>query len=1504
MNRRRRFLFLLITLALLAAFLIAAGLYMRVQVEKVVAGLDNVLIAELKRRLRRDVRVGRVTSRPLGRLVLHDLAIAEGKTFSAGTLMTARRVEVRYAWLDLVLRRVPPVQSVSSVIVTQPSVRLIRKRTGAWNIAPLFKPPPGPPLPRFIGRVSIVKGRALVTDFLGGPPASRPAMIQVNDVDGVLDASAQPMVRFAAAMSGGHTSRVEVAGRYNGRRKSLDMDIVAKGADAAYWSVYRPALEPFRVSAGKFDAHMTVSKTIDKKRRSRWSYVGSGQLKGVTASAPRVRAPFRSVSGRIDFSNELATVDLKAAFTGSPLKAKGTIVLAPKRNVRVTMTSSAADFPALLRALPTARLPQGVQIAGVGTVRALLVGWPPGLTVTGAATVPRATLSGYAVSNLKVTARYAGGVISISRATASTLGGQLSGAGSIDVRNRQYRIELSGAAKSVRLQSSPMLRQAGLSGIADARFTITGPPGSPVVSAFVKVSRGNLRAIPFSRASATFRMAGGRVEIRDMVASSSGGAFRVNGVVTKSLVDLRVAALAIDAGRLLGAFGFKGYGGVAYFNGRIGGPPSNPTVVGDIEIFKGRIGSVQFDHARGHIAGNKAAIALSETTVRRFPMEVTVGGLVGAIATGRPTLDLQLNVKQADVADLAKSLGIAVTATGTMSGSFAVSGTATQPRISGGFTLADGSVSGYPIASASGDIAYAAGDLRVTNVVARSDGALIRAEGSLTASGTISGTFSAEGIPLSGLNERLKPYIALAGAATVSGTIGGTTGSPAITAKVNATDVDVNGQKFGAMSATVGYDGKTARLSDASLTADSEICRVSSFTYNTAEDYLEVSASVENGRIERLFRIVRDSAYLTTPRGERTRLMLLRVPQPMKGTINAGVTASGKIDELQGQLRASAANASVGNQRVDSLEINISADKGRITLDRFAAVSGDLNLTASGDILREKRINLEIEAYNVDVDLLRPWTGVSGISGIATIIAVARGPIDQPTIQASVEMVEPVIRGLKFDRIRASQILVTRNQLELSDVIFTRDSYRGLLYGTLPWDWESLTVPRDQPLKLRAELDKQSLAILSALSSAVRVEGTSGTIDADLDIAGTIDLPDLTGSLAITDGALNLRHFSTAPPEGPSDFKNIQARFTFVQGDISIEKLTASGAKGGSFTASGKIGLADFPNGPVDLKINADRLFIAEQNLSGVYNESITGKLTLKLAAAGPVREPLLSGTALITNARIRIPSAKTKGKPLSLVLPISPKFNITATAGRDVWIYNPRLSAMVRGTGSLSGSITSPLATATLTVQRGNIRLPTARPELRRGGTISVLYAPPAPTRVVLDLEATVSTTARSTLGFPRRYSIVMEIRGPLDNLAIDARSEPPGLTRDQIFALVGHVPGVFAPGEIVLRQEIADIFTAAIVPEVFSPLETAFEEALGLEQFRLELGFQAPIAVFLSKHLFGNLYLSYWRTVSGQQEFYRASLSYRFTDRLQFSAITTDQPEVILEVEGTQRF
>lgn len=1507
MSRRRRLILRLVKILPLALFLSAAVLYVYVQTGRLAKNLDAVIVAEIRQRYDREARIGRVVASSPGHVTIYDAAISDGKTFASGTIVSAKRVQIRYRWVDAILGRISPLESVETVKVENPYISLLRDKKGRWNYSAFLKRRPGPPGKPFVGIVTVVDGQAVVRDMLSGPLAKRPAVNRILSINGQIDAAAHPVIRFAGAMAGDHVKRAQVAGRYNLVHKTLDIDASVQEADAAYWAVYKPVLGAFGILSGVLDAKITIGRTMEGSE-VKWDYVGSADLRRVTLTIPKVSAPITGLSGRATFTNELATLQVKGVFERSPVNVRGAIVLEPKQSVRLAIESPRLDFATAVRGLTKSGELAAIKPEGVGPLRLLVVGPPKSLSVTVNARIPRATLLGYQASGVDVSLKYSGGIINISRASGSAIGGRITVAGVIDTTKPGYMLNLTGQAKSVRLQGIPPLRRATVSGLADAKFTVAGTTRRLESRISVQVKRGSLYNVAFNSANGTLHVSPGQFLVTDLTAAVAGGVVRLAGPVSSSTLDFQLNALDVDLDKLLRPLGFEGYSGKAYFRGRITGPFANPTVLGNAEVFDGGIGVVKFDYASGHVAGNKQAIALTDTNVKRYPSEATVSGRIFDIASPRRRYELEVDLKQAPAKDLVQTMGIALSVTGSVSGTASVTGVGGAPRVAGDFKLKDGSVAGYPVSAASGSIVYENGSVSLKDLSAKTDGSTVTASGSMSADKRIDAVFSAHNFALDDLNTRLQPFLRMAGTADISGTIRGSILGIQVDAGFSAAGIEVNGEKFDKMSANVSWDGDTMKLSGASLATGAETYQISQAAYNPKTTMTSAEGFVRGGQLARLLSIVKQSDYIGSPQAQKVRTVITSIPQPVQGEVTGAFSVNGKIAELQGSFTASGSGVSFGDKKVETAEIAISASKGEVKLDKFQAVSGDLNVTASGDILSHGNMNIEVEAYNLDVSLLQSYTGPLSLTGTATVIVVAKGPINSPEIQTSVEMVNPTFKGFKFDRIRASQIVFTKDRLKLTDVYFTRDVYRTRLDGSLPWNWDEFSVDMDRPIELRAELEKQPLALLTLFTSQLDPKGAEGTIDANLELKGTLNAPTVSGSLTIADGALNFIPLKTPPREGPSDFKHLQAKITFNQDTVNIESLKGDASKGGAFSVKGSISLADFPNGAVLIHAATDRLYLSEQNLTGIYNENVTARITSAVEVTGSLANPLVKGAAHVTDATINVSGKVSPSKGPMFSLPINPSFDLTVVAGKDVWVVNPRLRALVTGTATISGALDSVLARGTLVVQRGTIRLPIARLALRRGGRITFVYSAPEPVQTTLDLQAQTTAYGRTGLTGRKRYDVNLQLSGPIDNISIDARTNQPGMSRDQVIGLLGHVEGIFDSNEAAMKQEITDIFTTAIVPEVFSPLETAFAEALGLEEFRLELGAPGsqPVAVYFSKGLFGNLYGSYWQalsTVPGSDQ-YRLQLSYRMTDRLQLSVVTNERQEGIIEINGSARF
>ncbi len=96
--------------------------------------------------------------------------------------------------------------------------------------------------------------------------------------------------------------------------------------------------------------------------------------------------------------------------------------------------------------------------------------------------------------------------------------------------------------------------------------------------------------------------------------------------------------------------------------------------------------------------------------------------------------------------------------------------------------------------------------------------------------------------------------------------------------------------------------------------------------------------------------------------------------------------------------------------------------------------------------------------------------------------------------------------------------------------------------------------------------------------------------------------------------------------------------------------------------------------------------------------------------------------------------------------------------------------------------------------------------------------------------------------------------------------------------------------------------------MPSVFEPVEEAVEEALGFEEFALEMGYREPFQLSIGDRLWGDLHLSYTAILGARPDYadslYELKLSYRFRNSLEIGISTDENSEVGVTAEGKVRF
>lgn len=1532
--------------------LMVSIVFLAAQFDRLMETADVILAQELARRFEREVIVGEARVRRPGVAVLEDVRIAAGERLHEGAILTATRITIYYDWRGLLLRN-RGAGAIHRVVIADPEINIVHTAEGRFNIADLFRRPPGqPPGPPFTGRIEFESGDITYRDYLAKVDRL-PAVINLRDVDGFIDAARQP--RYAFSLSGRGDGQklgtLQAAGIYNSRARSLAMDINAREVSAAYLADYFGTPTGVDVLSGRLRIVTGVNADWSRKRLQ-LSLTGSAQVRNVAARVPRVAEPVRNVSGTIALAGNRAAVDLRGSLAGSGIQLTGTIADFGAPRVDLALRAPSLDFGRVARVLDLPLQARQLDLSGRGSLAARVTGLLSDPTVQVTAQVPRARVGELDGRDVSIVAQYQRNRLDISALRMQVEGAPVELAGTIALAPTPA-LQLQGRVGRVPLESLPLPQYIAVRGIATGTFSVTGPAARPTIVVNAQVSPVVVEGISAASISARLQINGSMVQVQRLVVSGvAGGNITAQGVVGPQAIRLNIDAESINLAQIAQRFDVPDVAGTAFFSGAMTGTPSNPQLAGRLELFDGRISDVSFNVARMDFSATRSRIEVTDGVIRAFPAQVAFSGAASGLGMGRVQFRVNADVDNVQAQRLLELLGADAPVTGTMVGSISGSGVYTSPSgqqaavldatASADLRLEDGTAYGIAISDARAILQLDDSTLVVQQISAVSDGAQFGASGTVELStGAVGLEYSLsdfdlsrwqaltgdEGGPnLAQVSDAVDDIVTASGVLNVSGTMTGTLDDPVITANGEIANPLINYKRFDSATFTAAYSDGVIDTLQAVLTRGEQQYSASASDYDIESNCLSSATLViSDVSIPDLWDMLRSSPFVTSPEGESIREVMESTPRISTGRLNATVELSGCITNPDGALQLAATNIGINGQEIQSIEAVASADGGVITLDRFVALSGEMRVEATGSPLyADGNLQLELTAQNLDLTRLRPWLGANTPGGVLSAEFRVQGNVAAPQVIGSVEVLNPSYGGIAFDRLRASTIEVMQDRIDISGVRLAEGAHEAVAEGYLPWDWDAMTIPSDQPLELAVRLQEQDLSVLTTFTDYVLQEGTSGTIQAQLLVAGTLAQPALDGSFVVRDGNIAIRDLV-------SRLTNVNIDLTFDGNSVQVNEFSANSSLGGSLRIlpsvpedvavadieglerSSYITLGTLEDARVNLLMVVNGFIVEERNLLG-FQETVRTRIDAGLVAVGTVQSPLIAGLAirdapkgiLLTDSLISFvtPEALPGRQPVQFA--IDPRFDVDLVVGDDVRLAPPNMSLLVVGQGTLAGTLSEPDFNVALEVEQGSLRLAAARLQVVPGGMIYLTYAP---AEVRVDLEAATTVFTTGPFGDRQRYRITMSVTGPATNLQIGLESSPPGLSREQMLAALGHVEGLFTSGEAALEQELQSVLTAVGTGVLFAPIESLFIEQLGFEEFVLEFEPDRPLAIYFSRRLFGNFYLSIYRVLTGgalapTEQTYEVVLSYRLRNKYQFSGSIDDQETVVFGVEYTTSF
>jgi autotransporter translocation and assembly factor TamB len=1003
------------------------------------------------------------------------------------------------------------------------------------------------------------------------------------------------------------------------------------------------------------------------------------------------------------------------AAPAAPSAAPGT---APTLSLQVSAPS--VTLPALRRLLPQLAVPRGVADVAPAAVEATVTGPASDFSAFGTLRLASLRAAGRPVRDVSLGWRYHAGVVNLTDARAAGVA-SLQAQGWLDLRARPIQLYVSGTAEGIALAQWVNTPRLKLDGLGRGRFAFFGPPDSLSGQAAFEVSPLQVNRASYDRAVGRVRLRRGLIEVRALSIVDPAGTGLVSGTIQpggKLALGVRASGLQIEP--LLAPYTKTPPRGTAFFWGQIGGTTTQPRLTGNLQLYGGRFGAYRVDYVEGEINATPQAISTERLVARLYPASIALRGTVRDLRAPSPALDMVADVDELSVGQALLALHRQAPVSGMIQAQLRIGGTIAQPAASGSVHVADVVARGYELGALDAQVRLTKERFEVTQLSGGTQGLTIEGSGSVilaaaasapeplhslapppppsallgalpplsvasgdpgTAAGTrrlgqrpsypIQASLTLRHLDLALFNAEVAPYGTLGGGLdelTVSAT--GTLASPVARAELRANGITLNGEPLSGLHAALEWSDGRATVQDAELRMAEGAIRVPSATWQRPErpaaggparQQLTARVRLDRLSLARLLNVMRNSAYLGTPRGQSLLAALSKIPTSLQGTLNADVdvvpggtqprvVASVAIPDLtlptvlvERDEEATPAASPITPAATPAQEPLVLAATGRATyeaglmdLTALEISRGNSALRAQGTVLMpgaadrqtgrpvpDGNLHLQVDALSLPLRAVATFVpALYPMAGVGDVHVDAEGSLRAPRIRASADVDNPMIAGLPFTKLSFPLLSVSNGEVLIEGARLARVHPDGVhqvtLEGTLPFQWQPLGIPATRPRNLQVRLEPQELDILNDLAKLEnphsplarvaqalgRLKQIRGKMEASVTLAGTAEKPQDSGDFRLSGVGFGL-------PNTQSQFKNINVHLAFRGDQVTVEQFAGESSSGGTFTVGGRINLglrgraAGAGGGPLDLALYLRDFKFIERNLSQYLNERI-----------------------------------------------------------------------------------------------------------------------------------------------------------------------------------------------------------------------------------------------------------------------------------------------------------
>ena len=468
------------------------------------------------------------------------------------------------------------------------------------------------------------------------------------------------------------------------------------------------------------------------------------------------------------------------------------------------------------------------------------------------------------------------------------------------------------------------------------------------------------------------------------------------------------------------------------------------------------------------------------------------------------------------------------------------------------------------------------------------------------------------------------------------------------------------------------------------------------------------------------------------------------------GNLGFSITSSGTFDDPRLEGHATMTGLVVSGEPFGGVEVFAHAENHKLTYDvKTRLEATELSAYGQTDLRgdNETEATLNFSRFNIGAILklahINALTGESALAGKVTVHGPLRRP-EQLRGEALLKDATVTIAGVHLRSEGDVHATLADGRISLDPLHITGEETDLRLQGGV---------------NLR---DKQQLDL--AASGSVNLK-LAETIDPDLtatgmctfrvEAHGPIQKPGLTGTVDFQNASLALEDL-------PNSLSQLHGTLEFNQDRLEVKSLTAMSG-GGLLSVSGYLA---YRNG-----VYAD-LSLTGKGIRIRYPQGVSSAADLKLQLQGPQNNLLLSGSALITRFSVSseidfvaLAAQATKSQPVAQSDAPSNHIRLDVRVQSSPQLNFQNAYAKLAGDVDLRlrGTVASPSLLGRVSITEGSATIAGTRYELQRG---EINFSNPVRIQPLIDLNATARV---------EDYDITLGLHGPVDQLAVTYRSDPP---------------------------------------------------------------------------------------------------------------------------------